>query len=140
MALAGHPVVVYAKASSGSAVSGDEVDGLNSVSYSASVDLLDITDLRDTTGAKIKLAGLRDGSISLSGDFEGADAPQIVLRTAAADGTSVWMTLHFNPGGSANQKGFKVECKISGFEVGAGVADKVTYSCTCDFTGVPALE
>lgn len=137
MALAAHPVVVYAKSVVTAPSGSDEVDGINSVSYSPSLDLLDVTDFKDSTGAKIKLAGLKDGSISLSGDLEMTDAPQALLRTAASDGTSVWLTIHFNPSGSASAKGFQVECKIESFEISASVDGKVEFSSTASFTGAP---
>lgn len=137
MALAGHPVLVYAKATNAAAVSGDEVDGINSVSYSPSLDLLDVTDFKDTTGTKLKLAGLKDGSISLSGDLEMTDAPQTLLRTAAGDGSSVWMTIHFNPSGAASAKGFQVECKVESFEISAAVDGKVEFTASLQFTGAP---
>jgi predicted secreted protein len=137
MALAGHPVLVYAKATNAAAVSGDEVDGINSVSYGPSLDLLDVTDFKDTTGTKLKLAGLKDGSISLSGDLEMTDAPQTLLRTAAGDGSSVWMTIHFNPSGAASAKGFQVECKVESFEISASVDGKVEFSASLQFNGAP---
>lgn len=137
MPLPSHPVVVYAKASNSAAVSGDELDGINSVTYSPSVDLLDVTDFKDTTGAKLKLAALQDGSISLDGDLEMADAPQALLRSSLVSGASVWMTIHFAPSGSAGSKGFQVECKVESFEIGAAVADKNTFSCSLQFTGAP---
>lgn len=137
MALAGHPVLVYAKATNAVAVSGDEVDGINSVSYSPSLDLLDVTDFKDSTGTKLKLGGLKDGSVSLSGDLEMTDAPQGLLRTAAGDGSSVWMTMHFNPSGAASSKGFQVECKVESFEISASVDGKVEFSASLSFTGAP---
>lgn len=137
MALAGHPVLVYAKATNAAAVSGDEVDGINSVSYSPSLDLLDVTDFKDTTGTKLKLAGLKDGSVSLSGDLEMADAPQALLRTAGGDGSSVWITIHFNPSGAASSKGFQVECKVESFEISASVDGKVEFTASLQFTAAP---
>jgi hypothetical protein len=137
MPLAGHPVVVYIKATSATPVSGDEVNGLNSVTYSPKLNLLDVTDFMDTTGCALKLGGLRDGAISYGGDYEAADAPQALLRTASGDGSSVWATLHFNPSGTTGQKGFQVECKAEGFEIKADVAGKVEFSGTLAFTGLP---
>lgn len=139
MALAGHPVLVYAKATNAAAVGGDEVAGVNDVKYSPSLNLLDVTSFKDTTGMKIKIGGLRDGSVSVAGDLEMTDAPQTLFRTAAGDGSSVWMTLHFNPSGSASQKGFQVECKVASFEISAAVDGKVTFSASLEFTGAPVL-
>lgn len=137
MPLAGHPVVVYIKATNATPVSSDEVNGITSVTYSPKLNLLDVTDFMDTTGCTLKLAGLKDGSMSLAGDYEAADAPQTLLRTAASDGSSVWATVHFNPTGSAGQKGYQVECKSEGFEIKADVGGKVETSGTLAFTGAP---
>lgn len=140
MALAAHPVKVYVRSDNTAAGASDEVDGLNSVEYSPSVDLLDVTDFKDTSGAKLKLAALTDGSISLSGDLEAADTPQALLRSSMLTGASVWATLHFNPSGSSNQKGFKVECKVASYKVSASVDGKAEFSADLQFTGAPALE
>jgi predicted secreted protein len=140
MPLAGHPVKLYVKASSASPIAGDEVDGLNNVSYSPSVDLLDITDFKDTSGAKLKLAGLLDGSISLSGDFEMSDAPQALIRSSMVSGASLWTSCHFNPSGSTGSKGFIVETKVASFEIATAVDGKVTFSASLQFTGAPAVD
>ncbi len=139
MSLAGHPVAVYWKSSSGS-YSGNEIDGIKSVSYSPSLNMLDVTVFKDTSGAKLKLAGLKDGSIKLSGTLEMADAPQALLRTNAGNGTSGWATCIFAPSGSTGSKGFQVECKVSGFEISASVDGTVDFSCTLEFTGAPAVD
>lgn len=137
MALAGAPVVVYLKATNAAAVAGDEVNGLNNVGYSPTVDLLDVTDFQDTSGFKLKLAGLKDGSVSISGDYEPSDAPQGLVPSSWSSGASVWATLHFNPSGSAGTKGFQVECKVESFEITAGVDGKVEFSASLSFTGAP---
>ena len=137
MALAGAPVVVYLKATNAAAVAGDEVNGLNNVGYSPTVDLLDVTDFQDTSGFKLKLAGLKDGSVSISGDYEPSDAPQQLVPSSWSSGASVWATLHFNPSGSAGTKGFQVECKVESFEITAGVDGKVEFSASLSFTGAP---
>lgn len=140
MALAGHPCVISAKSSSPMPSAGDEIDGINNVSYSPNVDLLDVTDFKDTTGFKLKLAGLKDGSISLSGDFEAADAPQALLRTSWSSGASVWITCIFDPNASTGSKGFKVECKVESWEVTTAVDGKVEFSCSLQFTAAPVAD
>jgi predicted secreted protein len=137
MPLPSHPVLVFAKSAVTAPSGSDEIDGINSVSYSPSVDLLDITDFKDTSGAKLKMAALQDGSISLSGDLELADAPQSLLRTSMASGASVWITIHFNPSASAGSKGFQVECKVESFEMTVAVDGKNEFSASLQFTGVP---
>ncbi len=139
MALAAHQVKVFAKASVAAVVAGDEVDGINDVKYSPSVDLLDVTDFKDTTGAKLKLAALLDGSATLSGDLELADAPQALLRSSLT-GASVWVNFQFNASAAAGSRGFSVECKVASFEITGAVADKVQFSCELQFTGAPAVD
>jgi len=140
MPLTGHPVKIYAKASSATPSGGDEVDGLNNTQYSPTVDLLDVTDFKDTSGAKLKLAALTDGSITLSGDYEQADAPQALLRSSMPTGASVWISNHFNPSGSVGSKGFIVECKVESFDITAAHDGKVEFSCNLQFTGAPTVD
>lgn len=137
MALAGHPTVVYAKSSVAAPSGSDEIDGINNVSYGPTGNLLDTTDFKDTSGFITKLLGLKDGTISLSGDYEASDAPQALLRSSWDSGASVWITIHFNPSGGAGVKGFQVECKVESWEVNAAVDGKVEFSCSCQFTAAP---
>jgi predicted secreted protein len=139
MALAAHPTNIYAKSSVTTPTGTDEIIGLNSVQFSPDIDLLDVTDFKDTTGAKIKLAALTDGTISLDGDAVLSDAPQTLLRSSMLTGASVWITIYFNPSGSAGQKGFQVECKVDKYDVKASVAGKAEFSCSLQFTGAVAL-
>lgn len=140
MALAGHPVKIFAKSAVTSPSGSDEVDGLNSVEYGPTVDLLDVTDFKDTTGFKLKLAGLKDGTVSLSGDFEGADAPQALLRSSWSSGSSVWCTFHFDPSAAAGSRGFQVECKVENYNISASVDGKVEFSCSLQFTAAPVVD
>lgn len=140
MALAGHPVKCFVKASNASPVSGDELDGINNVSYSPSLDILDVTDFKDTTGFKKKLAGLKDGSVSFSGDFEPTDAPQSLLRSSWLSGASIWTTLHFDPSAAAGSRGYQVECIVESFEISAAVDGKVEFSCSLQFNGAPVVD
>lgn len=137
MALAGYATILYAKASASSVVSGDELDGIKSIDYGPTLDILDITDFKDTGNARAKLATLRDGTISVAGDCIMSDAPQGVLRTAATDGSSVWISVEFDPNGSSNSKGFKVECKVANYKIGSTVEGVISFSCELQFTAAP---
>lgn len=137
MALAGYATILYAKASASSVVSGDEIDGVLSFDFGPTLNLVDITDFKDTGNARAKLATLRDGSISISGQNIMSDAPQGVLRTAATDGSSVWITVEFDPNGASNSKGFAVQCKVAGYKIGSTVEGVQTFSCDLQFTAAP---
>lgn len=136
MALAAHLSNYYVRLDTTAPGATDQPVGINSVSFSPSVDLLDVTDFKDSTGAKLKLAALKDGSASLSGDLDLSDAAQIVLRTAYDNGTLVYMTFQFNPSGAASQKGFRVPCYVESYELGASVADRATFSVSLQFSGL----
>lgn len=139
MALAGYATILYAKASSSSVSGSDELDGVKSVDFSESLNLVDITDFKDTGNARAKLATLRDGSISISGDCIMSDGPQGVLRTAVTDGSSVWISVEIDPNGASNSKGFKVECKVASFKISPTVEGVVPFSCELQFTAAPTL-
>lgn len=139
MALASHPIKIYARSDATTPGSGDEVDGLNSVDFSPNITMLDVTDFKDTTAAKLKLAGLTDGTISLSGDLEMADAPQILLRANALSGADIYVQVHFAPSGSSGAKGYSVTCKAKDFKISASVDGKNQFSVSLEFNGAPAL-
>jgi hypothetical protein len=139
MPLAGHPVQIAIRTDNTAATfPADEVDGANSVEYSPTLDLLDVSAFNDGQ-AKTKLGAMRDGSISLSGDYEPTATPNQRIVTAAGDGSSVWATVNFNPGGGAGTVGFRVECKVANFKIGAAVADRVTFSAELQFTAIPTV-
>lgn len=140
MALPGYPIKVYAKNVVTAPSAGDEVDGLNDATYDEMVDLFEITDFKAGSASawKLRLAGLNDGSIELAGDYEPADAPQILLKTSKRSGADIWITIHFNPSGSASQKGFQVRCKVEKFNVKDSVGGKTEFSASLKFTEAPA--
>ena len=140
MAVAAHPTKFYVKVDNTTAVAGDEVAGINTLDFGPSIDLLDITDFMDTSGAKKKLAALTDGSVSCGGDLDMTSAPANLIRSSMLTGASIWVTVHFNPTGSASQRGFKVECKVASYKVSAKVDGKAEFSADLQFNGTPALE
>lgn len=137
-ATAAHPLKVYVR-TDGTAPSGsDEVAGLNSVDFSPSITMLDVTDFKDTSAAKKKLAGLTDGKISVSGPLDLADTIQNLLRSSALSGADVYVQVHFNPSGTSGQKGYSVVCKVSGFKISGAVDGLNEFSSDLEFNGAPA--
>src|SRR4051812_46813674 len=99
MALPGYPIKVYAKASNATPISGDEVDGMNDATFNEMIELLETTDFKSGGAAawKTRIGGLNDGDINLAGDFEASDAPQQLMRSSKRTGTTVWISIYFNP-------------------------------------------
>lgn len=139
MALPAHPAAIYAHSSSGS-YSGHEIGNIDKVGYSPAVDLLDVTDFKDTSGAKKKLAALTDGKVSLDGWVDMSDTAQNLLRSSMATGASVWVTWIFSPSSSTGSKGFQVECKVKDFTIAGDTPGAVTFVCSLEFTGAPAVD
>jgi predicted secreted protein len=134
MALAGHVTGIFVKAADAMWGAGDEIDGLREVSFSPSREMLDTTDFKDTTAARTRIAGLMDGSISFSGDYESADAPQVLLQTHFASGASLYCWIKWN-----GTVGHKTQCLVESFEITSSVEGKAEFSCTLQFTGLPAI-
>lgn len=139
MALPAHPAAVYAKSSSGS-YAGNEIGNIDKVTYSPSIDLLDVTDFKDTSGAKKKLAALTDGKVQLTGWADMSDTPQNLLRSSWASGADVYVTWIFNPSGSTGSKGFQVACKVKDFSIDGDTPGAITFSCSLEFNGAPAVD
>lgn len=136
-ALAGHPIGLLVSATDGSFV---EVDNINNVSFGPSRNMLDITSFKDTTGAKLFMAGLSSGKISLKGDYNGADAPQAQIRTQFLSGGALYVQMHFDTGAAAGSKGYKVKTIVESFDVSVGVDGKVEFSCSLNFNGFPVVD
>lgn len=136
-ASAAHLTKVYAKASSAAPGASDEVDGLDDYSLSKARDVLEVTTFKDTSGAKKRILALKDGSISLSGNFESADAPQKLIRSSHDSAASIWIQIESDPSAGAGDKGFQVECLVESFEVKGGVDGKAEFSASLTFNAAP---
>jgi predicted secreted protein len=127
LALVGHAAAVRAATSD---ATGSEIDGIKSIDWGPNRELIDTTDFADTTVAHTRLAGLKDLSVTISGDYEASDTGQGIVRTGFDDGSSVW--IRFLPNGST---GFKCECKVQEFKITAGIDGTIEFSATLMGTG-----
>lgn len=127
MALAGNKTVV--KVGTTSTGPFNKIQGINDASHSVEGSVQDVTSF-DATWVK-QIMGLRSGSFSLSGFYEGADATgQKVIRDALINGTTIF--LQILPDGTT---GFAQEVLVSSFEVGASVDGTVTVSISAEGVG-----
>lgn len=120
MSTAAHTRKLYVKTTSAAPSAGDELDGAKDFSFSTTRDVLDTTDFKDGDN-RTKMLGLRDGSGSISGDWEPSDSIQTILRTAHSAGTTVYVT--DLPDGT---NGFTFPVLVESVEVGGGVGDLVS--------------
>lgn len=135
MALAAHGTKVYFKSTSTAAGSSDEVKGLNDFTASSSKTMLDVTDFKDTSGVKLKLSGLEDGSFSLSGDLESADAPQALIRSSFDTGVTGYLTIHWDPSATAGSRGYQFPVIVESYEVKGSVDGKTEFSTSLQLNG-----
>ena len=127
MALAGHALLIEVGAAADPSV---EIDGIKSVSFGPSRDMLEETDFSDTSGAHKRFAGLKDGSVSISGDFESADASQLLILSSFSTGTDIHMQFKWN--GTVGQQ---VPCQVESYEIAADFDGNVTFSAGFTFNG-----
>lgn len=122
----------YVKSTNAAAVAGDEVDGIRQVGFAPKRNLLDVTDFKDTEECMRRLAGLKDSTVTVSGDFEPADAPQLLIRTSCDNGSDIWAT--FLPNGTA---GYKVQMLVESYNVDSQKDGKAEFSATFQGNGAP---
>lgn len=114
-----------------------EVDGLKESSFSPSRDLADVTYFKTADVARRKFALLRDGTISLSGNFEADANGQGRIRAKFDDGADLFVRIKFDPSAGAGNQGYKVACKVESWESSPSVEDVVPFSASLQFTGLP---
>lgn len=134
MSGAAHLRKLYVKATNVAPVAGDEIQGAKDFSFSSSRDVLDTTDFADGD-TRTKTVGLKDGSGSISGDWEPADAIQTILRSAFANGTTVYVTSL--PDGT---NGWTYPVLVESIEEGGGVADLVSASFSITQNGAAIVR
>lgn len=127
MTLAAHPMTISgATTDAGYA----EIDGLNDFSFGPTRDVLETTDFADTTTAHTRMLGLKDGAISISGDYESTDAAQALLATQWGNGGAYWLKVLWN-----GSTGHKVQCIVENFTIKGSVAGKVEFSASLKMNG-----
>lgn len=105
--------------------------GLEDVSLPRSVDTAEVTNF-GSAGDKAFIAGLRSGTISVSGIWASTYEEKIVT----ALGSSKSVAFSFGPAGNAaGRRRERGKAIVTGYEVGASVGDKVTMKIDLTITG-----
>jgi hypothetical protein len=134
MALHGKDTKINVSTTKGSGM--NEVDGINDMSFGPKRDQHETTDFKSASAgsgdydeAKTYIVGLKDGTGTISGQYEPGDTNgQVVLETAADGGTTVWMEFLWD-----GTNGHTVECLVDR-TISAGVGDTVNVSFDLRFT------
>jgi predicted secreted protein len=134
MAVAGHKLLVTC--ATGASATYSSMDGIKEFTLSDQDDLLDTTDFIEANADRVRsrIAGLRDASLSLSGDLEITDAGFQKARASKRAGDAAAFQVWFNTGTSS--VGFAIVTKIESIEYSGGVEGKLEVSLSCMADGV----
>lgn len=124
-----HLVVISSATSLGGSYT--EISALNSAQLSRDREVLDITSFKDTSAHKIKLMGLKDTKLSLSGNRDLADAGQTSLDSRYGDGASTFIEIKWDGVAGTSKKG---EFKVASFQESADVSGIVEFSAELEGT------
>lgn len=135
MAVAGYSLLVTC--ATGVSATYASMDGIKEFSLSDEDTLLDTTDFvgANASRTRARIAGLRDASLSLSGDAELADVGLGYLRAAKRAGTaSAAFQIWFNTGASST--GFALVTAIESIEYSGNVEGKLEISISASVNAV----
>ncbi len=129
--LAGRLMEVRVKATiMSNGADGNKISGVDNASLNKLADILEITQFGETH--KKRMAGLKDSSVSLSGNYIPTDDDgQLVLEP----GDDVFVALF--PRG-VGEDGKQVKMIVENFEQTAAVDGKQEFSCSLQGNGAPA--
>lgn len=135
MAVAGYKFLVTCATAVSSTYS--SMDGIKDFTLSDSNDTLDITDFVGANSARVRqrIVGLRDATLSLSGDLEAGDTgfknAQAAYRAGSASAAfQVWL----NTG--ASSAGFALVAVIESIEYSGAVDGKAEVSISASVNGI----
>lgn len=135
-AIAAKAAVLQVSTTVGGAGTYSTVLGIRAPTITLDGALLDVTELPATFMARIQ--GLKDAVVEGSGTYQSADTTgQAAIRSSWLNDTELWYK--FLPSGASDGSGFKQQCRVSKFQVGAPIADSVGVSFTLQGTGVVTL-
>ena len=130
MAISGIDCVV--RCATGASATFSSVDGVKNFSVSDSRNLLDVTDFADSD-IHARIAGLRDFSLTLSGDAELLDTGYRNLRAAYDASTAAFIGIM--PFGN-NTAAFTYKVMVESIELSAGVDGTVEISISTMANGL----
>ncbi len=101
--------------------------GINSMSLTQDRTVIDVTDFANVD--KVKILGLKSGTITLSGFKDAGDAGQAILDAALISGADVFVRLLFDA-----VAGFEIVCKVAGTDIAPAIDDVVPITYNLEIT------
>lgn len=115
----------------------NNVVGIKSASLKRNGAIIDVTTLTDTD--LVKIMGMRDSQLTLSGNFELDTTGQKVIRDAQANDTACFAKFQPDGGTTANINSV-VEVKVSDYSVSGDATGEVSVSITLEGTGAVTVS
>ena len=84
-----------------------------------------------------RIGGLKDGTVTGSGQYEATDTGAVAIRTAFDSQVLGFAQIQFFPAAAALSKGFEVAVFVESFEISATVDGRVEFSFTSQFNALP---
>lgn len=112
------------------------VAGIKNASLKRSGAIIDVTTLTDTE--LVKIMGMRDSSLTLTGNFEVDAGGQALIRTAFQNDTALFAK--FQPdGGTTAGINSTVEVKVADYSVSGDTGSEVSVSIELQGTGAVTI-
>ena len=114
------------------------ITSIDSVDFNETRINLEKTALGDTEGARRYFLGLKEGTISLNGFYDAADAGFDEVDTAfeGADDGVCWILIAWT--GTPSDGTTKVKCTVSERTRGGQVAERINRTASLNFSGAPS--
>ena len=127
MATAAHNTEIYLKITSGAG--GSLITGMNDTSFSLNGDLLDTTSF-DGGAFKTRIHGLREFSVSISGDWAATDAAYGLIKSnfMASATNLLFVRVLFDPAAAGLSQGYECQVLCESLEISGSVDGKVEVS------------
>jgi predicted secreted protein len=136
MATAAHNLEIYLKTTAGAG--GSLIAGMNTVSFSLNGEVLDTTAF-DGGAFRTKIHGLRDFSVSVSGDWDASDAAYTLIKANFLDSSTALLHVRvlFDPSAAGLSQGYECQVLCESLEINGSVDGKVEVSFS--LTSISAL-
>ena len=127
MATAAHNTEIYLHTVAGAG--GSLITGMNDTSFSLNGDLLDTTSF-DGGAFKTRIHGLREFSVSISGDWAATDPAYALIKSNFMTSASnlLFVRVLFDPAAIATAKGYECQVLCESLEISGSVDGKVEVS------------
>jgi hypothetical protein len=134
--VAAHIDSVSITATDVAAVGGDRINGLDSASFSESVELVD-TNYLGGSAYKSRVVTMSDTSAEISGHYHQADAPQALVRTKHLAKVTAYFTFIFDPNAAGGSQGKRVPMLVESFDEKMSPGGLVEWSAKLVGNGTP---